>query len=263
MLPTKRKQEIIRLTKEKQGISIADLSSYFKVSNMTILRDVKDLSAKNMLEIVRGGVVPVGLSNESQEDNVNTIYDIKKRQSLSEKQQIARYCAETFITDGSVIALEGGSTACSIIRFLTHKQKITLISNGYFVLKEAIETLPNDFRIVCTGGLLESPYLLFLGPDVESFFMSKYPDVAFLSCVAFDLNMGPMDSYSLEVQAKKAMLTNAKKRVLMVDKNKLNSRSVMQTVAMSEITDIVINASVEPSIIKELEKFKNLKIHLA
>ncbi len=262
MLPNKRKQEILRLNKEKQGISITELSNYFKVSNMTILRDVKELESKNLLEIVRGGIIPVGLSKDSQ-DNVSTIYDIKKRQSLSEKQQIAMYCAENFINDGSIVALEGGSTACSIIKFLINKQKITIISNGYFVLKEAIENLGEDSRIICTGGLLENPYLLFLGPDVESFFASKYTDVAFLSCVAFDLNIGPMDSYPLEVQAKKAMLKNAKKRVLMVDKNKINARSVMQTIDMNEITDLVINSSLDKSIIKELEKFSNVKLHFA
>lgn len=261
MLPDKRRQEILRLTKETKGISISDLADYFKVSNMTILRDVKELAAKKVLDIVRGGVVPLGFGDTSV--SIATIYEDKKRQSLTEKQQIANYCAKHFVQDGNIVSLEGGSTCCALVGFLENKKKVTLISNGYFVLKEAIEKLPEDSRIISTGGLLDKRYLVFLGPDVEKFMESRYTDIAFISCVAFDLNVGPMDSVPLDVSFKQAIMKNAKRRVLMVDKNKFNHRSVMQTIDMGIITDLVTNESVDKEILEELKKFTNVKVHLA
>lgn len=261
MLPDKRRQEILRLTKETKGISISDLSQYFKVSNMTILRDVKALASKNLLDIVRGGVVPVGFCDSSV--SITTIYEDKKRQSLSEKQQIARYCAKNLVQDGNIVSLEGGSTCCALVGFLEHKKKLTLISNGYFVLKEAIEKLSEDNRIISTGGLLKKPYLVFLGPDVDKFMHDKFSDVALISCVAFDMNVGPMDSVPDDVSFKQAIMKNAKRRVLMVDKNKFNHFSIMKTIDMSLITDLVTNESVDPEILAELKKFTHVKIHLA
>ena len=262
MLPEKRRQEIIRLNLEKQGISIKELADYFKISNMTVLRDIKLLEQKQKLEVVRGGVVPLEGSLETSYNAVET-YNAKRKLSLSEKQQIAQYCAENFVNDGSVIALEPGSTSASIVRFLSNKKRLTVVTNGYFVLQEACEQLDPSNRIVCSGGILEKPYLIFLGPDVELFFRARPTDVAFLSCVAFDLNVGPMDSHTLDIQAKKAMAQSAQKRVLMVDKNKFNTLSVMKTIEMSEITDLVTNASVSDSVLDSLRKFTNVKIHLA
>jgi DeoR/GlpR family transcriptional regulator of sugar metabolism len=262
MLPEKRRQEILRLNNEKQGISIKDLALHFKTSTMTVLRDIKLLASKNKLEVVRGGVIPLFATGDRAPTAVDT-YDEKRKLSIVEKQQIASYCAEHFIKDGNVIALEPGSTASSIIKFLNNKKKLTLITNGYFVLQEACEKLDESNKIICSGGLLEKPYLIFLGMDVEKFFSAKHVDVAFLSCAAFAQDAGPMDPYPLEIQAKQAMARSAKTRVLMIDKNKFNTYSVAQTIDMSEITDIVTNADVSPEILHSLRNFTNVKIHLA
>ncbi|MFL1780779.1 DeoR/GlpR family DNA-binding transcription regulator [Candidatus Hepatincolaceae symbiont of Richtersius coronifer] len=261
MLPDKRRQEILRLNYEKQGISIKELAHYFKVSNMTVLRDVKILKAQKKLDLVRGGVVPLESIDDSSLFSVEN-YDFKKRESLSEKQQIAEYCAENFIKEGNIIALEGGSTAGAMIRFLAKKKKITLITNGFFVLQEAYATLNKSSRVICTGGILETPYLLFLGPDVEHFFKTRHTDIAFISCVAFDFTVGPMDSYPLDIQSKQSMLRSAQRRVLMIDKNKFNLRSVMQTIDIKEITDLVTNSSISSDILEQLQKL-NVKLHLA
>ncbi len=262
MLPGKRRQEILRLNKEKQGISIKELANFFKVSNMTILRDIKLLDEQGKLEIVRGGVIPLDSDTDNNTVSSN-IYDKKRQKALSEKQQIAKYCAEYLIREGNIIALEGGSTAGSIIKFLGNKQKITIITNGLFVVQDAADKLDPTCRVTCSGGLLERPYLAFLGPDVDYFFESKHTDLAFFSCVGFDFNIGPMDSHPLDIQAKLAMMKNAQRRVLVIDKNKFNIRSVLRTVSIDFLTDIVTNSSIDPEFLDRLRQYKNIKIHLA
>ncbi|MDR0483780.1 MAG: DeoR/GlpR family DNA-binding transcription regulator [Alphaproteobacteria bacterium] len=262
MLPEKRRQEIVRLNKEKQGISIKELADFFKVSNMTVLRDIKLLEKQGKLEIVRGGVIPIGSDVDGSSLSSN-IYDKKRQTALSEKQQIGKYCAEHLIKEGSIIALEGGSTAGSIIKFLSNKQKITIMTNGLFVIKEASEKLDATCRIIGSGGLLERPYLMFLGPDVEQFFSSKHTDIAFVSCVGFDYNVGPMDSDPLDIQAKIAIFKNAERKVLVIDKSKFNVKSVLKSVAIENVTDIVTNSSVDPEVLENLKKFKHITVHLA
>ena len=262
MLPEKRRQEILRLNREKQGITIKDLADFFKISNMTILRDIKLLEKQGKLEIVRGGIIPIGSDISGSTLSFN-VYDKKRQRALSEKQQIAKYCAENLIKEGNIIALEGGSTAGSIVKFLDNKQKITVITNGLFILNEASEILDPSCRIIGSGGLLERPYLMFLGPDVDQFFSSKHTDIAFISCVGFDLTVGPMDSHPLDIQAKIAMFKNAERRVLVIDKNKFNVKSVLKAVSVEDITDIVTNSSVSTEVLEGLKKFSHIKVHLA
>lgn len=262
MLPEKRRQEILRINKDNQGISIKDLANFFNISNMTVLRDIKLLEKQGKLEIVRGGVIPVGPDISGSTLSFN-IYDKKRQKALTEKQQIAKYCAENLIKEGNIVALEGGSTAGSIIKFLENKQKITVITNGLFVLNEAAEILDHSCRIIGSGGLLERPYLMFLGPDVDEFFSSRNTDIAFVSCVGFDLNVGPMDSHPLDIQAKIAIFNSAERRVLILDKSKFNVKSVLKAVSVNKITDIVTNVSVSEDVLEGLKKFSHIKVHLA
>lgn len=264
MLPEKRRQEIQRLNKEHQGISIKDLAKYFNISNMTVLRDIKQLEKRGLLEVVRGGVIPIKSDIQDNNDQPFDVYDNKKNKSLNEKQQIAAYCS-SFVKEGNIIVLEAGSTAGAMVSFLTAKRKITMISNGLVVVKEATDKLDATSRVICAGGLLDRTYSTFVGPDVDRFFENKQTDIAFVSCAAFDLNLGAMDSNPLDIQAKRSILNSAQRRVLMVDKNKFNIRSVMQTVDMAFITDLVTNANVPEEVLDALQKFKELgvRIHLA
>jgi DeoR/GlpR family transcriptional regulator of sugar metabolism len=261
MIPEKRRQEIVRLNQEKNGISIKELSEVFDVSSMTILRDIRILEKRKQLEIVRGGVIPV--NNFANEGNLfKEIYDAKKRKAFNEKNDIAKYCAKNLIKEGQVIAIEGGSTASLITKHISDKPKVTVITNGLFALEEAYKRLPENGRIICTGGILERPYLLFLGPDAEGFFKDRNIDIAFISCVAFDLKVGPMDSHPGDIRLKQSMFNAAERKVLLIDKYKVGTKSVMQTVSLNKVTDIVTNQSLEPELLEGLNKL-NIKIHLA
>ncbi len=262
MLAEKRRQEIVRLNYDKKGVSINELANFFQVSKMTIVRDIKILSKLHLVIPVRGGIIPVE-NIPDQEEALSSIYNLKKNKSLSEKQQIAKYCANYFIKEDHIITLESGSTATFIVKMINPDTKITLITNGLLVLKDAINYLGNKVKIMSSGGILEKPYSTFVGPEVERFYKNKDIDIAFISCVGFNLTKGPMDSYPLDVQAKQAMIKSSKRVVLLIDKHKFHIHSIMQTCPISSITDIVTNQTISKDILEALYKFEHIKIHLA
>jgi len=254
MLPEQRRQEIIKLNKEHGGISVNKLAAHFKVSNMTILRDIKILEKEKKVGVVRGGIITIA-SNLSNYYGLVNLYNDKRKHNLVEKHEIASYCAKQFVKEGSVIVIEGGSTAGSLINFLTEVPKIKVFTNGLVVANEAVEKLHANSTIICAGGVLNKQYLLFLGKDVDDFLVKQYTDVAFFSCVAFDLRIGPMDSNSQDASAKRAMLKNADRRVLMIDKTKFHGKSLEKIIDVNEITDIVTNKSADESIIAKLKEY--------
>ena len=260
MIPEKRRQEILRLTIEKNGISLKELAAQFNVSTMTILRDIRTLEKRKQIEIVRGGVVPLA-KDATEVDILKDKYEEKRQKSFEEKNAIAKYCAKYLIKEGQILAIEGGSTASLIVRYLGDKNKVTVITNGLFTLEEAYKTLPDNARIMCTGGILERPYLLFLGPDAENFFQERNIDIAFISCVAFDLKTGAMDSHPADIRLKQAMFEAAERRVLLIDKFKVGTKSVMQTVALNKITDIVTNSTLDADLMTGLNNL-GIKLHL-
>jgi DeoR/GlpR family transcriptional regulator of sugar metabolism len=258
MLLEKRRQEIIKLAEVRQGISIKELAEHFDVSTMTILRDIKVLQKRKVVESVRGGVLPKEVVKD-KDGSVN-YYEYKKRSASLDKQKIASYCVDNLITDKMVVGLEGGSTVASMVKFLANKKRLTLLTNGLYVAQESSYSLDVTSKIILSGGLLEKDSYLMLGKDTEDFFKNKFMDIAFISCVAFDLTVGPMDSNPLDIQAKQAMFKNAKRRVLVLDQSKFDARSVVPTMDIAEITDIVTNAEIKNEIKESLGLFK-AKLH--
>lgn len=253
MLLDKRRQEIIKLAELRQGISIKDLADHFKVSTMTILRDIKVLEERSLIESVRGGVLPLDVHKAA--NNYANYYEYKKRSAMLEKQDIASWCVDNLVQDRMILALEGGSSVASLIRFLNNKKRITVLTNGFFVAQEALSHLNESSKVILSGGLIEKSSYVMVGPDAETFFNDKYIDIAFISCVAFDLNVGPMDSNPLDIQVKKAMIKNAKKRVLLLDTTKFDRRSILPTIALNEVNTIVTNKNIDDDIKKALLSF--------
>ena len=65
MLPDNRQRRILDLLAEQGFVQIAQLCELFKVSEMTVHRDLKQLATEGKLRKVRGGaVLPADVSNQ-------------------------------------------------------------------------------------------------------------------------------------------------------------------------------------------------------
>ena len=59
MLRERRQQEILEELERTGSVSVAALSRSLEVSDMTVRRDLEELSARNLLRKVHGGAVSV------------------------------------------------------------------------------------------------------------------------------------------------------------------------------------------------------------
>lgn len=259
MLPEKRRNEILRLNKENQGIKLTELAESLNVSSMTILRDIKKLAKDGLVEVVRGGIIPVREST----DNTVSLFEKRHRKFIVDKQRLMQYCAEYLVSENDLVILDGSTTTSGIIRCLSGKMKLTIFTNSLFVLNESLNKTKDSSKIITSGGLLDKNYLLFTGPEVEKFYLSKLTDVVFLGAAGFDFSFGTMDSNYLEVQAKKAMCKSASKRVLVVDHSKFEMKSVSNAVSFNDITDVVTNVNASEKYIEMIkQKYPHIVIHL-
>ena len=64
VVPEKRRLEIKEIIKKDESVSVADLSKSFKVSELTIRRDLKKLEDTGFLEKVHGGAIARGSRSE-------------------------------------------------------------------------------------------------------------------------------------------------------------------------------------------------------
>ena len=101
MLAEQRRGVILEELGRVGSVSVADLSRKLNVSDMTIRRDLEELSGRGLLRKVHGGAIPVSRAAELH-------FEQKRRLQRTEKLAIARV-AKDFVHDGDTVAFSAGN----------------------------------------------------------------------------------------------------------------------------------------------------------
>ena len=114
----------------KQTVSIDELCEVFGVSKNTIRRDLNDLETRGHITKVYGGVTAVSLSCSALSSPV------KANIHSSDKNIIGRLAANE-VNDGDTIFIDSGTTTLCILRYLTSRKKLTIVTHSLAAMAEA------------------------------------------------------------------------------------------------------------------------------
>src|SRR5208282_1384397 len=104
-----RRLHILKLLEENENVNVNSLSNEFKVSMVTIRKDLRYFEKKNLLIRSRGGAFKQSLMNVDL-----SIYD-RRKQNLKLKQSIA-LMASKLINNGETIFLDSGTTIMELVK---------------------------------------------------------------------------------------------------------------------------------------------------
>jgi DeoR/GlpR family transcriptional regulator of sugar metabolism len=162
MLAEQRRGVILEELGRIGSVSVADLSRRLSVSDMTIRRDLEELSGRGLLRKVHGGAIPVSRAAEPH-------FEQKRRLNRTEKLAIAR-AAKDFVHDGDTVAISAGTTPWHVastlypghmdLTFVTNSTNValTLQENGWerIVHPDAGLTTPNTAEAETNGCLIDA-----------------------------------------------------------------------------------------------------------
>ncbi|MEW6637533.1 MAG: DeoR/GlpR family DNA-binding transcription regulator [Actinomycetota bacterium] len=160
MLREQRQQRILEELERAGSVSVAALSEELGVSDMTVRRDLEELSAQNLLRKVHGGAVPV------PKTAVEPHFVKKQKLNRAEKRAIAR-AALGFINDGDTVAFSAGTTTWQIAEALKRGPggSFTFITNSTNI---ALTLQENGWeQIVLSGGMFRTPSDALVGPFAD------------------------------------------------------------------------------------------------
>ena len=141
MLTEERFGEIMRIMKEKNVISVQELTELLGVSESTVRRDLTVMSKRGLLKKVYGGAT----TNDTSFVVKNTTVDVRESQHRDDKLRIGRYAAG-MITKEDFVFIDTGTTADALIdqlhikdcRFVTNNvgsaQKLAMAGNDVVLL---------------------------------------------------------------------------------------------------------------------------------
>ncbi|WP_187326906.1 DeoR/GlpR family DNA-binding transcription regulator [Martelella lutilitoris] len=210
MKADERRAAMMALLMERGAASVEELSQRFRISKMTVHRDLDELEASGQLRKVRGGA--------SVQSSAMFQADFRYRQKIAagEKARIAA-AAAAFIEPGMTLMIDDSSTAANLATHLPQRLPLTVISNNLSVISELAGVA--GIELMALGGQYSRKFNGFFGLLTEDALRGLRADISFISASA--IYQGEAFHQDPEVvQTKRLIVKGAERRVLLADHTK-------------------------------------------
>lgn len=216
-----RKEKILEILNEKGEVKVADLSSFFNISNITIRSDLADLEDMGLLFRVHGGAVN---SYKSYCD-----MDLKQRLATNQKakQLIAKKAAST-LKEHDTVMFNSGTTTLSVFRAIPPHLHLNIVTNSVAIALEASGN-PN-YNVVLLGGLVNAKYQFVYGDDTINQLKNYHANRLFLSVDGILTNGSLTTYYDREAEIARLMLKQSGSKTIVADSSKIDRTAFVNIV---------------------------------
>ncbi|MEN9748208.1 MAG: hypothetical protein RLZZ603_900 [Actinomycetota bacterium] len=214
MLAPERHTFILEELARRGVVRIASVADELSVSEMTVRRDLEQLSDQGLLNKVHGGATVKVDTAQVTEPPFRT----KSLREQGAKEAIAA-AAATMVEPSDAVALMGGSTVFALAKRLTSVPRLTIVTNSLPISDLFQREGRSDQTVILAGGL-RTPTDSLVGEITVSIFDRLNIDVVFMGAHGMDLNSGFTSPNLLEAETNRAVQSRAKKLVVLADHTK-------------------------------------------
>jgi DeoR/GlpR family transcriptional regulator of sugar metabolism len=248
MLAEERKQRIFEeIVREGKAVA-TDLADKLKVSQDTIRRDLRELAGDGLVRRVHGGALRVSPNVPS--------FETRAVASIEEKRALARY-VQSFVSAGSVVLMDSGTTNLEIARSFPPDLSLTVITNCMPVASVLANHPGID--VVVLGGTLFKDAQGTRGAVAIEQLGRLHADLCFLGICSLDAASGVSCFDYEEAQVKRAMVKCSADVVAVVPREKLGTVSPHVVCPAGELTHLVTTSTCPP---ESLEPFRKLGLSI-
>lgn len=241
-----RQNKIADLINHKGRITVPELAAEFKISVITIRRDLNELENKGVIKRTHGGAI----SNPRTSQELQ--YEEQMVLKIEEKKRIAKF-AVSLLNDNDSVILESSTTNIYFSDFIPKNKKLKIFTNSPTILSN-LRNYDSNIEVFCSGGVLKNDSYCLVGYDAINFFSNIYADKAFIAIGGLNKeNIMTIASHE-ELEVKKSIIKSAKKIIALSDSSKFNS-SLLHKVGSIDIIDILVtNKEINPQLLNKLIK---------
>jgi DeoR/GlpR family transcriptional regulator of sugar metabolism len=218
------------MLKKERNISVASLSSIFKVSEVTIRKDLEKLEAEGLLTRSHGGA----LINDDL--ILESTLLAKEDKFIHEKVAIASEAAK-LITDNMTIALNAGTTTIHIAKKIKNRKNLNVVTNALNIAWELMDA--PGVNIFLTGGFLKQNSYALVGNMVNLTLQGIFVDMAFIGVKGVSIKHGLTTSIVEEALVNQAMINVANKVAVVADHSKFDTVTFSLISTIDEIDMLI------------------------
>jgi DeoR family glycerol-3-phosphate regulon repressor len=242
--PQARLQHILEDLAKHGRVTVKELAAVFSVSPETVRRDLKQLEMEGHLRCIYGG----GVTPRRDADQP---ISQRMRVNAREKAKIATLAAK-HLRDHTKIFVDTGTTMLALSRYLVDRPAIKIYTNSLDIIQTLSAAESSD--VVAVGGVLRHSYRAFLGTDTINVIREHLFDIAFVSAVTVDVNLGFMDLGEEEALVRRALRRHAKQIVMLADSSKFGRQGNFCTYNFRDVDLLITDAPPRADFLERLEE---------
>ena len=240
-----RHSRILALLQQSGSISVAQLSERFRVSEVTIRKDLSYLEQQKKLYRTHGSASLI--SPYISDRHVNE----KEKKNVVEKQAIGAAAAALIAQNDSII-IASGTTMAFLAREIKPEGRLTVITAAVPVTQ--ILSQDPDIDVIQLGGITRTSSVSVVGPFAEQMLRNFNCSKLFIGVDGVDPEFGLTTTNMLEASLNRAMIEAAQKVVVLADSSKFGRRGFSKICDLESVDRIITDSNIQPLYLERLRE---------
>lgn len=243
MLASQRKQHILAILAQENQVQSTELSQRFNVSEDSIRRDLRELSAAGLLQRVHGGALPVSAAIAPFEARKNVQIDAKK--TIAHK-------AATLINPGQVVIIDGGTTTSEMIKLLPQEMAFTVVTHSPNIAVGLVDY--PQVEVILLGGTLFKHSVVTMGAAMTEAAGRINADLYFMGVTGVHHSAGLTTGSYEEAGVKGLLSQRASETIVMASQEKINAASAFAIGDLSLASTLIVDGSLDKTLADALSR---------
>jgi DeoR family fructose operon transcriptional repressor len=231
MFAEERLTRIRKLVRQHRRMTFAEVQKHVAVSPATLRRDLSELEQAGDLIRVHGGILDPAYARSE------VSFDERVVRQRAAKLAIAQ-AAAALVPPGATVLVDAGSTCLEAGKALIGRADVKLITHSVALLQAA---LLGEANVICLGGELRKVSGALIGGTALGALNAIHADIAFIGASGLEADGGISTTDLSETEMKRALITRAKRSVLLADASKWNSPSTVRFAEWREFDDWIVD----------------------
>lgn len=238
MLARRRQDVILERVRAHGSVRVSELVDQLGVSDMTIRRDITQLSRRGLVDRVHGGAAAA--SGRSSEEPGFAAKSVLQR---AEKRAIGALAA-SLVDTGASVAISAGTTTVQVALALRQVADLTVVTNSPPVAEILHDPLRRDRTVILTGGM-RTPSDALVGPVAVRSLETLNVDWLFLGIHGFSAREGLTTPNLVEGDTDRALVHAAANVVVVADSTKWGVVGLSTIAALDDVDVLVCDEGLD------------------
>jgi DeoR family fructose operon transcriptional repressor len=244
MYAPERHRQILETARANGRVEVAGLARELAVTPETVRRDLSALERRGVLRRVHGGAIPV------ERLGIEPGIADREGRSTSQKERIARAALDE-LPDGGSIIIAAGTTTVRMAQLLPVDRELTVVTHSIPVA-HALISRPN-ISLHLLGGVVRPRTLAAVGEWTRAQVAELFVDVAFMGTNGVSVERGMTTPDIAEASVKKALISSARRTVLLADHTKFGREDFAQVAPLSLVDTVITDLELDVELAEDVE----------